>query len=328
MIRCISCTIPNSFPGSRFDESGKCKYCREFNLDDYKKNIKQAHKELDALILEIKSKKSESRYECIVALSGGKDSCFTLKYMAVEKKLKVLAITVDNGFLSDQSIINSQKICEDTGTDFIMFKPSFLFMKNMYKESMKNEEKMSSKKIRASDMCSSCINLINSIMVKEALTRNIPMIAGGYIAGQVPKGSCVIKLNLKTLYEFNILKSHNSNERFYGANQEDIEKFTFSSYLSIVNPLLSINYNQSKILTDLKKIGWKKSDDTGAHSSNCKINDLGIINHQKKYGFHPYELEISEQVRTGNLKRKHAISKLESEISKERIDNLNKVLSN
>ena len=53
MIRCISCTIPNSFPGSRFDESGKCiiacskEYFRPLEVDTLLGDSKKAKKELN-----------------------------------------------------------------------------------------------------------------------------------------------------------------------------------------------------------------------------------------------------------------------------------------
>ena len=55
--------------------------------------------------------------------------------------------------------------------------------------------------VRASDLCNGCINLINSVMLKGAVGRNIPLIAGGYTAGQVPKGTRD-ELRLETLSAF------------------------------------------------------------------------------------------------------------------------------
>ncbi len=325
MNRCINCTLPHNFPGISFNKSGTCNLCQDFVYDDYLKELSKANQELHNLINYIKTSRNNDNYDCIVALSGGKDSCFTLKYLSQEKKLNVLAITVDNGFLSKQSIINSNLICESTKTDFILFKPRFSFIKSIYNDALNSKQELSAAKTRASDLCTRCINVINSVMIKEAINRNIPMIAGGYIAGQVPKGSCILKLSKETLKGFNDLKDHNSVS-IYKVNNIEIDKYNTSEHLCIVNPLLSIKYNESQILNELTDIGWKKSNDTGAHSSNCKINDLGIINHKNKYGFHPYELEISEQVRTNNLKRLDAINRLESEIDNERLSNISKDL--
>ena len=94
----------------------------------------------------------------------------------------------------------------------------------------------------------------------------------------------------------------------------EIKNFKYPS-LSIINPLLSENYNEIKIFNTISKLGWKKSKDTGIHSSNCKINDLGIQIHLKKYGFHPYSAEIASQIRTKQIKRNLAIKKITDKIS-------------
>ena len=85
----------------------------------------------------------------------------------------------------------------------------------------------------------------------------------------------------------------------------------FDKYFKINNykKKENINDNLSKIKS-LEIIGWSKPLDTGKHSSNCRLNDVGIMHHLKMYGFHPYQLEISEQVRKGELNISEALSSL------------------
>ena len=51
-------------------------------------------------------------------------------------------------------------------------------------------------------MCNSCINLINNHMVKLALEKSVPIIAGGYIGGQVPKDSVIMLMDLDVQARF------------------------------------------------------------------------------------------------------------------------------
>lgn len=326
--RCKRCTLPHNFPGIRFSEEGVCHYCQKFDLVRYEQGVIKASEELTNL-LENESDQAEKKrnFDCIVALSGGKDSCYTLKILVERFGLRCLAITVDNGFLSQQSIRNSQLICDSLGVDFIVFRPSFKVFKRLYSSGLAGENVNRSAIIRASDLCTSCINLINTIMLKEALQRNIPVIAGGYIAGQVPEGSCVLKMHLNTLRKFSEVKSQQQKiTAKYQVSEEDLESYTIGDYVNIVNPLLAQKYDQQVILSELEAMGWSRPDDTGQHSSNCKINDLGILNHQKRYGFHPYEMEIAEQVRTGTLARTVGISKIEAELDLIRVTQVEKVV--
>ena len=137
-------------------------------------------------------------------------------------------------------------------------------------------------------------------------------------------------LRLETLLTFSSLKENPNSQMFslkhYRLTAKDLEHFKVGDSVRIVNPMLSFNYNEAVILDVLAKIGWKQSNDTGNHSSNCQINDLGIKAHIKKYGFHPYEQELAEQVRCGNLDRMEAIKKILSPLDTKRIASVEKVL--
>ena len=92
--------------------------------------------------------------------------------------------------------------------------------------------------------------------------------------------------------------------------------------MTMMSPLVALNYNEEEILQFLIEKGWKQSSDTGAHSSNCQINDLGIQNHVKRYGFHPYEADLTARVRNGSMTRKEAIKRIEAQLDIERIEKI------
>ena len=323
--RCKNCSLPTNFPGVSFNGSGICNNCQQYNKEQYLNEKASAREQLVKTISYVKEigLRSSSPYDAIVALSGGKDSCHTLDYLVEEFGLRCLAITVDNGFLSKRSIMNSQLICDKLAVDFIIWRPKPNFMNALYVDSLDGNYQNKGSIVRASDLCNGCINLINSVMLKEAVGRNIPLIAGGYIAGQVPKGTCVMKLRLETLSAFSKVKNSTADKMFslqhYTLQAEDLKRYTVSDSVRIINPMLSIVYSENEILQSLKKMGWRRPRDTGKHSSNCQINDLGIKTHMAKYGFHPYEQEVAEQVRAGTLTRDKAIKKLEANLDNKRI---------
>jgi len=71
---------------------------------------------------------------------------------------------------------------------------------------------------------------------------------------------------------------------------------------------------------ELKKYRWERPVDTGAHSSNSRLNDLGIRLHMEKYGFHPYEFEVTEQVRRGELTYSEAREKIDAAIDMKQLE--------
>ena len=77
--RCSRCSLPANFPGSNLDESGRCQHCREYDAEGAKQDQSQALQELQNTIVSVKQQsEGQGAYDCIVALSGGKDSSYML----------------------------------------------------------------------------------------------------------------------------------------------------------------------------------------------------------------------------------------------------------
>ena len=86
---CKKCVLPNSRPNLSFNKDGICSGCLNHNKKN-KINWSNRQSKLNTLIKEIKSIPSE--YDCLIPVSGGKDSTWqTLK--CLELGLKPLAIT-------------------------------------------------------------------------------------------------------------------------------------------------------------------------------------------------------------------------------------------
>ncbi len=316
---CSKCCLTVDYPNVKF-KKGVCNYCEEFNYYEYKNKLSVNKKKLKIFLEDLSKKKLE--YHCLVALSGGKDSSYTCYLLKKKYNLNIIAITVENGFLSKQALLNCKLLSKKLKFKHILIKPGNSKFVKLYKSSLSKKNPNNLIK-RSSDICTNCINLINKIMVNYSVKKNIPIIAGGYISGQVPEGSLILNLNLNLLsIPGQILKNFNE----YIIKKSDIKNFQHNS-LSIVNPLLSENYNENEILKKISKVGWKKPKDTGLHSSNCKINDLGIEIHLQKYGFHPYSAELASQIRTKQIKRTEAIKKITTNILTKNVKSIAKKIN-
>ena len=62
-------------------------------------------------------------YHCVVALSGGKDSSYTCYVLKKKYKLNIVAITVENGFLSKQALLNCKVLSHKLKFKHILIKP-------------------------------------------------------------------------------------------------------------------------------------------------------------------------------------------------------------
>lgn len=94
MNRCVKCNMPDTRPGSVF-EAGVCRAC--LNYDRRKTtNWQQRMTELGHLCLS--HTRPSSSYDCIIPVSGGKDSYTLCKIMVEDMGMRPLLVTVTDSF--------------------------------------------------------------------------------------------------------------------------------------------------------------------------------------------------------------------------------------
>ncbi len=124
--RCIMDDVADSF--IKFDEKGQCNYCTtalETAKSIYFPGTTQLHagnEKLDAMIAQIKKDGEGRPYDCIMGLSGGLDSSY-LVYLGYTWGLRVLCVHIDDGFDTEVSKQNLQKLVDTIGCDYKVIKP-------------------------------------------------------------------------------------------------------------------------------------------------------------------------------------------------------------
>ncbi len=308
--RCTQCILPETFPNISFNESGVCNFCLSADSPaDQAKIRKNLKKDLEQVL---SNHRGQNNYDCIVAFSGGKDSSYTLYLLKTIYNMNCLAITIDNGFIADQAVQNCKTVTDALHVDHIFFKPSKDYMEKMYTTSLSEDVHNPAALKRASSICNSCISLINNNMIKTALQMKIPLIAGGYISGQVPKDTVTYPLNLdrKIKSDKKLIENYTKHFGIESKKYFGIESLNQDTKITLLNPLLAVDYNENEIIETIKTIGWVPPVNTGKNSSNCLLNDLGIHSHFKKFKFNPYVNELADLVRQGQMDRDEALEKV------------------
>jgi hypothetical protein len=125
--------MPTSIPSVKLDDCGICNYCKI-----YKRNFHNWH-EIESLrkiqfeIIVRRIKKLNRPYDCVVPLSGGKDSVYVLYICSKIYNLKCLCVTFDNGFLSDFARKNIKNAIEATNADHIFYGVNKKTLRKLYK---------------------------------------------------------------------------------------------------------------------------------------------------------------------------------------------------
>lgn len=108
--RCARCLLPETFPFIRFDEKGGCQICRQHQPLKLR-GVEALQKLAD------KARKKNGRPDCLVPISGGRDSCYGLHYIKKELGLNPVAYTYDWGLVTDLARRNISQKCGSLGVE-------------------------------------------------------------------------------------------------------------------------------------------------------------------------------------------------------------------
>jgi hypothetical protein len=313
MKRCLKCVLSENFPKITFDARGICNFCNDESFySTEEKQILKARVEIRKMFDENRGK---HEYDAILCYSGGKDSTYTLMLAIMKYNLKVLSFTLDNGFISDTAFKNIEKVVRNLGVDHITYKPSYKFMKDLFRissiENIYNPKSLT----RVSSNCNSCISLLNITALRYALEKDIPFILAGFTLGQIPLNSIFFINNYEFLKEsrkpvLDKLRQHLGNDVSRYLEIAELLLNRSDSFPYQVSLLAIENIPDNKIIENISTLGWEEPEDVDGCSTNCRINTFNNHLHEKKFGYNPYELELSHLIRKNLLTREIALSRL------------------
>lgn len=117
--QCTRCIMDTSAAEIVFDAAGVCNFCSDFLVRSdglLNENPDQKEARLEKLVADVRAAGRNSSYDCIVGVSGGVDSSWTL--VQVKKLgLRPLAVHMDNGWNSELAQNNISNLVGSLGVD-------------------------------------------------------------------------------------------------------------------------------------------------------------------------------------------------------------------
>lgn len=115
---CVNCIMDTTASEIFFDQHGICNFCagkefhqnRDWCVDD------SSVLRIKKIYNEIRNKKMSKKYDSLIGLSGGIDSA-VVAFKAIENGLKPLALHIDAGWNTNESVSNVEKICKHLNLD-------------------------------------------------------------------------------------------------------------------------------------------------------------------------------------------------------------------
>lgn len=111
---CVACGLPAHPLIAPLDDSGVCRQCREYRPIEY-----LGRDRLQSLL--DTSRNPGGKYDCIVNISGGRDSAYTLLAMVRDYGMRALAVNYANPFTHEQAKRNITNMVRALGVDLVQF---------------------------------------------------------------------------------------------------------------------------------------------------------------------------------------------------------------
>ena len=324
--RCSRCILPESYPSITFDKEGTCNYCRDSTRFHYR-----SEEDLHRILARFRHK---GKYDCIVALSGGRDSAFVAYYAVKELGLNVLAVTCDNGFMPEQTKANVTNTVERLGIDHINL--SYDYVKDHVKDFASSWIHKPSPAMIAF-LCNGCVTGVRECLTQAAYDNNVSLILGGGGGvvgyGGEPEQSFAEKLlsvsdsngkigrPLFLLAGFlaQLVKNPSYFQPACLASfaREFLHRFWYgyNRDLEVLGLFEFIPWNEDEVVSTVQnELKWGKPDyRKTSWRADCKIHFLKDYLYGKTLAFTKNDELLSGMIREGMITREGALKRLEND---------------
>ena len=318
LTHCRRCGLSSDYPGLSLDADLVCSQCNAF--EDYRHRADLYFQSMDSFRAFFRNGITRTApYDCLALLSGGKDSTYMLGQL-VDMGLRVLAFTLDNGYISDQAKANIRRVVDTLNVDHVF--GSTDSMNAIFVDSLK----------RHANVCQGCFKTIYALSTRIAVERGIPYIVTGLSRGQFFETRLTEELFTSPAIDPAqidqvVLNARKAYHRVEDAVSQCLdveflrqdETFDRVRYLDFYR-YCPVDLDEMYAYLD-QRLPWVRPSDTG-RSTNCLINDVGIYFHKQQKGFHNYALPYSWDVRLGHKTREAAMHELDDDIDVENVQRI------
>lgn len=308
MKRCINCLVPDRVPGISLSDDGRCNLCRDVTgLATESAQAEEARRTYEADFEKtLAESRGQGQYDCLVPLSGGKDSIYLLYRLAIELKLKVLAFTVDIN-IPPLAWDNIRRALAKLNIDHLSYSPSQEFYRKTFRYVLRNQEE------RGAVYTLSYVYapLFEGDALRLAIEKGIPLVLAGYSPGQPEPERMLYEFSRRLICETDWTPPEMVSCGEFDAN--DLARFynpktypagtQFPRYLA---PFHAWPYNQEEIMRKVVDLGLvASSKHANPIHSNYPINWLLMYSDLRVFGYNPYAPEFSTLIRHGKANRNY-----------------------
>lgn len=302
---CSRCIMDETAKEITFDNIGVCNFCHNYDnvLVNDVHTDKGGEEKLEKLIEEIKRKGKNSRYDCLIGLSGGVDSSYVAYVIKKKYGLRAFAVHLDNGWNTELAVANVEQIVKrldiDLSTYVLDWKEFRDIQTSFIKSSISNIEIPTDHAIWA-------------LLIKTAAKMKIPYIIAG---NNVVTESIMPESWLYGSKDSKLLKSlHRQFGKVKMKTYPSLSTLDYVDYLLVRGirwvPILNyIHYNKAEAKqTLIDELGWQ--DYGGKHYESIFTRFFHAFYLPVKFGYDLRKSYLSALVCSGQISRDEALEEI------------------
>lgn len=288
----------------KFDENGYCNYCtRAIELINNRCFNDPA--KLEILLKKIRDYGKNKKYDCLMGISGGLDSSYLAYLGAMKWNLRILAIHVDDGFDTEISKRNIERLSKMPNMTLINFMPD---------AEQYNDLTLSYIKASVPQICIPQDNILFAHLYKYARKYGFKYFLSGSnfatesILQYFEGGDADDVVNIKDIHKRYGTKPINKLE-FCSKIQKYINRKIF--HYETICPLNYIEYTREKAFKELNEgVGFEYYG--SKHLENTLTAFTQLIWLPRKFKIDKRLSHLSSMIVSGQLTKKEAVDELNS----------------
>jgi N-acetyl sugar amidotransferase len=299
--------MPETQDGQSLDDFGICNVCRS-SEEKMQVDWKDRKALLSKILSEAKIRNKDKEYDCLIPISGGKDSTFQLHILVKEFGMRPLAATFSHNWFSSVGIFNLYNAIEKFDVDHVMFTPKRSLVNRLAKKSIS----------KIGDSCWHCHAGVGAYPLRVARDYGIDLVIWGESAAESSSRGTY----KKPLFDFDQDYFLKMSAKVKAEEFEDDDLSL--QELTKFNPLSAEDYAEAEIkgihLGDylfwdeelqtefvIKEYGWREDDVEGTYkgykSTECIMPGVHDFACYLKRGYGRASFHLSSDIRSGLVSR-------------------------
>lgn len=311
---CLRCCLPETVEGITFDERGICSAC---SSSEVKMHIdwEERERKLRAILDHHKNAAKDRAYDCLLPVSGGKDSTFQAHILVRVYGMRPLAVTFSHNWYTETGKRNLARLLETFDLDHMQFTPKRSLVNRLARQSI----------FKIGDSCWHCHTGVGAFPLQVAVKFGIRLLVWGESVAELGcKGSYEEAMQRDVFDESYFLKVSAKRSPEEMACDDillrELEPFRVPTREEFIRSRLQgihlgdyLFWDDEKQVDFIKKeYGWEECEVEGTYkqykSVECTMIGLHDYTKYLKRGFGRASDHAARDVRAGLMTREEAFA--------------------